>query len=110
MRRDSKPVFVNFTAAWCITCKVNERVVLQSDALTELFDAHGVTYIVGDWTRQDPEITAVLQAHQRAGVPLYLYFPPKPGEPAVVLPQVLTLELIERTLTEHAGTVAANRS
>lgn len=84
-----QPVFINFTAAWCITCKVNERVALASETVADAFTAGNITYLKGDWTRQNPEITAVLQRFGRAGVPLYLFYPGKGLEPRV-LPQLLT--------------------
>jgi thiol:disulfide interchange protein DsbD len=93
-----RPVFVNMTAAWCITCLVNERAALASDAVQAAFARKGVAYLKGDWTNRNPEITRVLERHRRAGVPLYLLYTGA-GEP-VMLPQILTpamvLEEIER--------------
>ena len=88
-----KPVFVDFTAAWCITCLVNERVALETAAARQAFEKTGTVKLKGDWTNRDPEITAVLKEVGRAGVPLYLYWPPKADKPKV-LPQVLTEALI----------------
>lgn len=88
LRAAGKPVFVNMTAAWCITCLLNERVALGPSTVHDAFAARGVTYMKGDWTRQDPAITAFLHAHQRDGVPLYVYYPP--GGAPQVLPQILT--------------------
>jgi len=90
-------VFVYFTADWCITCKVNERVALASDAVTGYFEREGVQVMVGDWTSEDPAITQVLQRHGRAGVPLYLFFKPGAAEP-VILPQLLTPDMVINTL------------
>jgi thiol:disulfide interchange protein DsbD len=93
------PVFVNMTAAWCITCKVNEKVALGTDATHALFAAENVTYLEGDWTNQDPAITAYLAEFGRSGVPLYVFYgaPDKATgqrpEP-VVLPQLLTPGII----------------
>lgn len=70
LRAEGRPVLVNMTAAWCITCKVNERVALSSDAFHAALAASGTAYLVGDWTREDPEITALLRRYDRAGVPL----------------------------------------
>ncbi len=81
-------MFVNMTAAWCVTCLVNERVAIRTDAVQRAFTDRHVTYLKGDWTRQDPQITAYLRENGREGVPLYVYYPPH-GEPAV-LPQILT--------------------
>jgi thiol:disulfide interchange protein DsbD len=82
------PVFVNMTATWCITCLVNERAALGSQAVQAAFAAKGVAYLKGDWTSRNPEITRLLQKHGRSGVPLYLLYTGS-GEP-VVLPQILT--------------------
>ena len=83
-----RPVFVNLTAAWCITCLVNEQTVLDNAAVRRAFIARGVVALKGDWTRQDPDITAFLQQFGRSGVPLYLLYG-KDGTPTV-MPQILT--------------------
>jgi thiol:disulfide interchange protein len=83
-----KPVFVNLTAAWCLTCIVNERATLDRDAVRDAFAAHHVVALKGDWTRQDPEIAQFLQSFGRSGVPLYLLYDGN-GNPTV-LPQILT--------------------
>ena len=88
-----KPVFVDFTAAWCITCLVNERVALDTPASRKAFEQAGVVKLKGDWTNRDPEITAVLKELGRAGVPLYLLWAPGAAQPKI-LPQVLTESLI----------------
>ena len=87
-RASGKPVFVWFTADWCLTCKVNESVAIEREATREAFEKAGVVAMVGDWTRRDPEITRFLTAHSAAGVPLYLWY--APGGEAELLPQVLT--------------------
>jgi thiol:disulfide interchange protein len=83
-----QPVFVNLTAAWCVTCLINERVALDSEAVRQAFAEHRVTPLKGDWTNQNPEITEFLQQFGRSGVPLYLLYTGN-GKP-VVLPQILT--------------------
>jgi thiol:disulfide interchange protein len=83
-----KPVFVNLTASWCVTCLINERVALDSDAVRQAFGARGIVALKGDWTSQNPEITALLQQFGRSGVPLYLFYSGR-AEP-VILPQILT--------------------
>ena len=83
-----RPVFVNMTAAWCITCLVNERAALSNKAVEAAFSAKDVAYLKGDWTRRNPEITRLLEKHGRSGVPLYLLYTGA-GEP-IVLPQILT--------------------
>jgi thiol:disulfide interchange protein len=85
---EHKPVFVNLTAAWCITCLVNERATLDSAPVRRALADHGVVALKGDWTRQDPEITALLQRFGRSGVPLYLLYGGDGS--ATVLPQILT--------------------
>ena len=94
-----KPVFVNFTAAWCVTCQVNEKVALSRQGVADAFKQTGAVYLKGDWTRKDAVIEAELARHGRAGVPLYLVYGAKGGE-AVVLPQILTEGLIVRALKD----------
>nr|WP_294529098.1 protein-disulfide reductase DsbD domain-containing protein [uncultured Rhodopila sp.] len=89
LRAAGKPVFVNMTAAWCVTCLVNERVAIGTTAVRQAFEANGVTYLKGDWTRQDPGITEFLRQNGRDGVPLYVFYPAHGGQPQV-LPQILT--------------------
>jgi thiol:disulfide interchange protein len=84
-----KPVFVDFTAAWCITCLVNERVALETAGTRKAFEQTGTVKLKGDWTNRDPEITSLLKELGRAGVPLYLYWAPGAERPKI-LPQVLT--------------------
>ena len=102
LRGQNKPVFVNLTAAWCISCLVNERVALSRPEVHEAFAKAGVVYLKGDWTREDPKITAVLKAHGRSGVPLYLYYAPGAAE-AQVLPQILTPGLIVEALSSSSA-------
>lgn len=83
-----RPVFVNMTAAWCITCQVNDRATLRAAAVRDAFKAHDVAQLKGDWTNQNPEITRVLEANGRSGVPLYLLYDGRGG--VAVLPQILT--------------------
>ena len=93
------PVFVNFTAAWCITCKVNESVALSSAKIAEAFAEQGVIYLKGDWTLEDPAITAALAEYGRNGVPLYLIYPPAGSDKEVqILPQVLTQAIVINAL------------
>ena len=97
LRAEGRPVFVNMTAAWCVTCLVNERVAISSTPVRDAFAAHHVAYLKGDWTRQDGAITAFLREHGRDGVPLYVYFPPGEGSPEV-LPQILTEQTVLRAI------------
>ena len=88
LRAARTPVFVYFTADWCLTCKVNERGAMASAAVADHFRARGIKVLAGDWTRGDPAIGRFLEGHGRSGVPLYLYY--APGGDAEVLPQILT--------------------
>ncbi len=93
LRAEGRPVFVNLTAAWCITCKVNERVALKTSAVMQAFRSGDITYLKGDWTRANPEISDLLTRFGRAGVPLYLFYPGRGEEPRI-LPQILTSGLV----------------
>jgi thiol:disulfide interchange protein DsbD len=97
LRAEGKGVFLNVTAAWCITCQVNERIALRRDAVQSAMAARGIFYLKADWTRGDPAIAALLRAHGREGVPLYLFWPPGGGE-AVILPEVLTEAMVLRQI------------
>lgn len=100
---EGKPVFVNLTAAWCITCLFNEQVALDTAQAKNDFEASGTVYLKGDWTNRDPAITALLRAHGRDGVPLYLHFAAGKKEPTV-LPQVLTSAIISEAIrTGHVN-------
>jgi thiol:disulfide interchange protein len=96
LRAGGKPVFVYFTADWCVTCKVNEAVVLEREATAKLFKADGIAVLRGDFTRRDPAIARFLASHGQAGVPLYLYYPK--GEEAKLLPQILTQSILRETV------------
>jgi len=91
-----RTVFVDFTADWCITCKVNEQGVLKTQRVQQALAANNVATLVGDWTRADPEITKVLEQFGRSGVPLYLVYV-NGGEPKV-LPQILTPDTVIEAL------------
>ena len=93
LRAEGRPVFVYFTADWCLTCKVNEKSAIETDLARAAFKAGGVTMMVGDWTNGDPVITRFLNENGASGVPLYLYYPKGGGEPQK-LPQILTPGLL----------------
>lgn len=99
LRDEGRPVFVNLTAAWCITCKVNEEVALKSEGFRQALARGNIAYLIGDWTNQDPEISRMLERFGRAGVPLYLLYPPGGGQPEV-LPQILTEGMMLRRFAE----------
>jgi thiol:disulfide interchange protein DsbD len=84
-----RPVFVDFTAAWCVSCQANKRLVLERDAIVEAMAQRGVLRLKADWTNRDAAITAELARFGRNGVPLYLLY--RPGEPEPqILPELLT--------------------
>ena len=93
-RAEGTPVLVNFTAAWCITCLVNEKVVLGTDDIQAALRKQAVVYMKGDWTNRDPAITRVLEQYGRSGVPLYLLFPSDPDGDVTVLPNILTRGIV----------------
>jgi thiol:disulfide interchange protein/DsbC/DsbD-like thiol-disulfide interchange protein len=109
LRAAGRPVFVNLTAAWCITCKVNERVALSSKSFRKALADHNIAYLRGDWTSQDEGVTRVLNSYGRAGVPLYLLYPADPSKDAIVLPQLLTEAIVVRHFAALDRSQAATR-
>lgn len=98
LRAAGTPVLVDMTADWCITCQANEHAVLDTTAFRDLLKRTGTVYMKGDWTNEDPAITAFLQRYHSPGVPLYVMFPK--GGKGHQLPTVLTSALMQRTLGE----------
>jgi len=98
LRAEGRPVFINLTADWCLTCLANERIALHTQAVEQTFDELNVATIKGDWTNTDPKITELLQEYGRSGVPLYLWFPANHTEKAIILPQLLTQNLLINVL------------
>lgn len=93
LRAEGRPVFAYFTADWCLTCKVNEKAAIETEAVAQAFAKRKVAVLVGDWTNGDPALGRFIEANNRAGVPLYLWY--APGAPAPqVLPQVLTKDML----------------
>jgi thiol:disulfide interchange protein/DsbC/DsbD-like thiol-disulfide interchange protein len=98
LQAEGRPVFAYFTADWCVTCKVNEKAVIETDEVQDALKDGKVAVMVGDWTDGDPALGRFIERHDRAGVPLYLWY--RPGKPAPeVLPQLLTRAM----LTSRAG-------
>ena len=99
LRDTGEPVFVNLTADWCITCLANEKLTLSTDTVKQAFQSHGIHYLKGDWTNYDADITALLEQHNRTGVPLYLFYPP--NQEPILLPQILTTQDVVGTFEQH---------
>ena len=101
LRAEGRPVFVNYTAAWCISCQVNDRVALSTRAVAAAMRNNNIAYLKADWTKRDPVIAAELARYGRAGVPLYLVYGAGGGEPAI-LPAILTEGVVVRALDAAA--------
>jgi thiol:disulfide interchange protein DsbD len=102
LRQQGRPVLVNFTAAWCVTCQVNERIAFASARVAAAFARSRAAYLVADWTDRDPQIAQALAAQGRIGVPLYLVYDAA-GDPPAVLPQILTPGLVAGALDAAAA-------
>jgi thiol:disulfide interchange protein DsbD len=101
-----RTVFVDFTAAWCLTCKFNEANVLESAEVRDAFQRHGVVKLKADWTNGDPVITKLLQHFGRPGVPLYVLYPGKNEEP-IVFPELLSKGILLEKVESVGRTVAS---
>ena len=101
LRAEGRIVFVDMTADWCVTCKANEKAVLNTPAFRELLATHDAVMLTGDWTNVDPAITAFLEAHGAVGVPLYVLYP-RGGGAGEVLPTVLTQDGMRRAFERAA--------
>ncbi len=97
-RAQGHPVFVDFTAAWCLSCQVNERVVLHAGEIEKQFQEHHYVLLRADWTRYDPAITKQLAAVDRSGVPTYVIYPAPSGAAPQVLPELLTESVMRNAL------------
>lgn len=101
LRAEGRAVFVNYTAAWCVTCQVNERVAFSTRTAAEAFAGTGTVYLKADWTRRDAVIAEDLARFGRAGVPLYVVYPAGGGEPEI-LPQLLTPGMVAQAVRAAA--------
>jgi len=108
--RNGRPVFVDFTADWCLTCKFNERTVLSRPAVQGALAFTSTRFLVADWTRPDARISAELAARQRAGVPMYLLFSPHRPESPEVLPELLTESRVVEALQRATHAYSAGLS
>jgi thiol:disulfide interchange protein DsbD len=102
LRSAGRTVFVDFTAAWCVTCQVNEQVILSSSTIRDAFRARDVATLKADWTRFDPAITDALESFGRSGVPLYVLYPSDQDMAAVVLPTILSKQRVLEVLDSLA--------
>ena len=98
-------VFVDFTAAWCITCKFNEATVLESEQVRDAFKRNGIVRLKADWTNADPAITKILKQFGRPGVPFYVLYPA--GKSPIPFPELLTKSIVLEKLETIAPQVAA---
>ena len=96
-KAEGRPVLVNYTAAWCVSCRVNDRVALSTNAVSDALKRNNAVYLKADWTKRDASIAAELARFGRAGVPLYLVYGAKGGEPAI-LPSILTEGVVVKAL------------
>ena len=90
--KNGQPLFVYFTADWCLTCKANEAAAIDREEVRKAFNIAGVRVLAGDWTNGDPKITRFLESRERVGVPLYLWY--EPGQEVEELPQILTPRML----------------
>lgn len=107
--QSGRPVFVDFTADWCITCKANERFALDTPAVRQAFAQNQVVVLRADWTHGDAEITQILKEHGRAGVPMYLFYPGGKDRPPVVLPELISSQTVLDAMKSGSKTVADTR-
>lgn len=99
-RKQGRAVFVNFTAAWCLTCQVNKKTTLQRPAVLKLLEQHQVVLMQADWTKKDPHITKILESFGRSGVPLYVFYPANRSLEPRILPTVLNPQIIRELLVQ----------
>ncbi len=102
-RATGRPVLVDFTAAWCLSCQVNERVALRTESVQRAFAVRNVVLLRADWTSRNAEIASVIASYGRSGIPLYVLYPADPGKPPELLPTVLTSGIVVDAIERAAG-------
>jgi len=107
LRAEGRPVLIDFTASWCITCQANKQSSLRTAAAEKLYLKHNVAVLVADWSRKDSRTLKILQQYGRAGVPLYLVFPKDPSGDPEVLPNLLTPGIVEDAIERATGGAVA---
>jgi thiol:disulfide interchange protein DsbD len=100
LHQQGRPIFVDFTASWCVTCQYNKRLVLHTDEVQEAFRDKGVTLLQADWSEQPEAITRALASFGRSGVPLYLLYGAEPGAAPRILPELLTKGIVMDALQD----------
>ncbi|RPH36165.1 hypothetical protein EHM92_04960 [bacterium] len=108
--RDNKPVFIDFTAEWCLTCKVNERTVMANQDVIEKFRISGIVPIRADWTNRNPDITRLLAKFGRSGVPLYVIFPAGRPSAPIILPEVITSGMVIDAINRATEIASATKA
>lgn len=101
LRRLGKPVFLNFTASWCITCIVTDRLVFDTEEFGQFMRDNEIVMMKADWTKPDDEIARMLESFGRSGIPFYVFYPANPNRPAVPLPEILTADRVIELVSKH---------
>jgi thiol:disulfide interchange protein DsbD len=109
LEAEGKPYFIDFTAAWCLTCQVNKRVALSDRAVLQAFSERDITLFRADWTAQDPAITRALEGMGRSGVPVYVLHPGAPADDPLLLPELLTAGVVLDALQTVPAAPALSR-
>ena len=109
LRTAGQPVFIDFTAAWCLSCQVNKRIALNNNQVVEKFESLGVTVIKADWTSRDPAITQALARFGRNSVPLYVLYTGDPDAQPEILPEILTPGIVLEALEKVVSGTTAQR-
>ncbi|MCH8863313.1 MAG: thioredoxin family protein, partial [Proteobacteria bacterium] len=101
LRRLGKPVFLNFTATWCITCIITDKLVFETGEFSRFMRDNGIIMMKADWTKPDDEIARMLESFGRSGIPFYVFYPANPNRPAVPLPEILTVDRAIGLISKH---------